>query len=236
MTNDGLLIVDKPAGWTSNDVVQKVKRLLGARKVGHTGTLDPAATGVLVLCVNGATKWATEMRDHDKSYQACVSVGRSTDTGDATGKVLQACPVDPLQEEVVREVLSAFRGTIRQQVPRYAAVKVQGKALYRWARQNREVVRPYRDVTIHELSLESLGADTMLLQVRCSTGTYIRALAEDIGERLGYPAHLASLRRTQVGPFQLSQAMTLDSIQQQVAAEQFNPENSLLGREWALSS
>ena len=228
MTGDGLLIIDKPPDWTSNDVVQKVKRLLGARRVGHTGTLDPDATGVLVLCINGATKWSERLKDMDKTYRARIVLGRSTDTGDASGRTLREAPVDKFTEPQITEVLNRFRGCIDQQVPLYAAVKVRGKALYRWAREKKAVTRPWRVVTIYRLVLRSFSANSLDIEVACSKGTYIRALAEDIGQALGCPAHLASLRRIEVGPFCLSQAIVLERLVEKVTAGRFDPAESLL--------
>lgn len=228
MTDNGLLIIDKPTDWTSNDVVQKVKRLLGARRVGHTGTLDPDATGVLVLCINGATKWSERLKDMDKGYCAQIILGRSTDTGDASGKTLQEAHVGKLTEQQICEALESFQGRIEQQVPLYAAVKVRGKPLYRWARENKEVTRPWRTVTIYRLALKRFSGCSLTIEVACSKGTYIRALAEDIGRALGYPAHLATLRRTQVGPFDLGKAIVLDRLMEEVATGRFNPADHLL--------
>lgn len=228
MINDGLLIIDKPCNWTSNDVVQKVKHLLGARRVGHTGTLDPDATGVLVLCVNQATKWSERLKDMDKAYQAQIVLGRSTDTGDASGRTIKEADVDKLTEQQLEAALEGFRGRIEQQVPLYAAVKVQGKALYRWARENKPVTRPRRMVTIHSLALKSFSTARLNIDVVCSKGTYIRALAEDIGRALGYPAHLAALRRTAVGPFDLTKAIVLERLMEEVATGRFNPADRLL--------
>lgn len=213
---DGLLVIDKPAGWTSHDVVQRVKYLLGARKVGHTGTLDPLATGVLVLCVNRATQWAGRLSETSKAYRAEVALGRSTDTGDADGRTVDVGEVPPLSRESILDVLAALTGVIRQQVPRYSAVKVAGRPLYRWARAGKDVARPVREVCLYRLELEDLRPTSLQLLVECSKGTYLRALAEDIGSGLGVPAHLATLRRLRVGPYHLSQAISLEELEQKV--------------------
>lgn len=236
MTTDGLLIIDKPADWTSNDVVQKVKRLLAVDRVGHTGTLDPDATGVLVLCLNKATKWSDQLKDHDKAYRARIVLGRSTDTGDASGRTVKEAPVGAVTAADIESVLESFRGRIKQQVPLYSAVKVKGKALYRWAREQKDVPRPWRVVDIHQLTLDSLSGAGFTIEVVCSKGTYIRALAEDIGLALGYPAHLDALRRTAVGPFDLSMALPLDALIEKVAAGRFNLTDYLQGREKAFGN
>lgn len=219
---NGLLIIDKPAGWTSHDVVQKVKRLLKAKKVGHTGTLDPDATGVLVLCINRATQMVPSLIGAEKSYQATMCLGRSTDTGDASGKTLESCSVPKISQEAILRVLQDFCGTIRQQVPRYSAVKVRGKPLYRWTRAGQEVERPIREVTIHELELQKWENPFATLLITCSKGTYIRTLAEDIGKCLGLPAHLASLRRLKVGPYDLSQATSIEQLERDIHEGNFD--------------
>ncbi len=212
ITTNAFLVVDKPNGWTSNDVVQKVKRLVRAKKVGHTGTLDPAATGVLVLCLNRATKQASTIMGMNKSYHAWVKFGVSTDTGDAEGQIVDEAPVPELSREQLSGVLAQFNGSIEQTVPLYSAVKVDGKRLYRYARKNQAVERPKRTVEITALELLSYENAVLEFMVSCSSGTYIRTLAEDIGLELDLPAHLSALRRTQVGPYGLNQALSIEQI------------------------
>ncbi len=230
MSLNGLIVIDKPADWTSHDVVRKVKRLLKARKVGHTGTLDPAATGVLVLCLNEATRQAASITDHRKIYEASISLGTATDTGDKDGIVTETAAVPVLSEAQLREVLKRFEGEIEQVVPLYSAVKVQGKRLYQWARQGKgdEVVRPRRRVTIESVELRSWTQQSLEIQVTCSKGTFIRALAEDIGRAIGVPAHLGALRRVQQGPFSLDQAITLEQLERATADPQSATEAWLL--------
>ncbi len=215
MDADGLLVIDTPAGWTSHDVVKRVKRLVGAHKVGHTGTLDPAATGVLVLCLNKATRWAAAICDQDKAYEARIRLGESTDTGDRDGQTLERADVPVLTQEMLDRVLKRFQGDIEQVVPAYSAVRVGGKRLYQLARQGRILNnRPRRRVTLHEIDLLSWTEKTLDIFVTCSKGTYIRVLAEEIGKSLQVPAHLEALRRVRVGPFGLEQAITLEQLEE----------------------
>lgn len=232
---EGLLLVDKPAGWTSHDVVRKVKGLLRARRVGHTGTLDPDATGLLVLCINGATKWTESLMGLDKTYRATVCLGRSTDTGDASGKTTESQSVRTYSLDEIEAALSAWRGEVQQRVPLYSAVKVGGKRLYKLARQERDVVRPLRTVTFYALQLESWSSPQLRLFVHCSKGTYIRSLAEDIGKNLGSPAHLAHLTRLSVGPFQLDRALTLEAIEGLVAEHGLWPAKRLISKNEAFT-
>jgi tRNA pseudouridine55 synthase len=211
--DDGLLLIDKEAGWTSNDVVQKVKGLLKAKKVGHTGTLDPDATGLLVLCINGATRWAQNLTDLAKEYRATLRLGQATDSGDASGTVIDQADVPFFAEKKIQEALSQFQGEILQEVPLYSAVKVRGKRLYKYARQGQEVVLPKRQVTIHEIALEAWNSPALSIRVRCSKGTYIRSLAVDIGKALGVPAHLSALQRTELGPFSVDQAFNIAELE-----------------------
>lgn len=210
---NGVLVIDKPSGPTSFDVVKKVRGLLRVPKVGHTGTLDPMATGVLPLCVGDATRVAGFIIEGDKAYDATLKLGVTTDTLDAQGKVVSQRPVPQLSPEAIEAVLSRFRGTFLQLPPMYSAVKIGGKRLYELAREGREVERQPRSVTVHELLLRDFSRDALTLSVRASKGFFVRALAEDIGEALGCGAHLTSLRRTQSGPFELSQAITLDRLE-----------------------
>jgi len=219
---DGVLLLDKPVGLSSNHALQRARRAMDAAKAGHTGTLDPFATGLLVCCMGRATKIAGAMLNADKSYRATVLFGRETDSGDLTGIPTQSAPegftgVDP---EALEVVLSRFRGTISQVPPMYSALKRDGKPLYHYARQGIELEREPRTVTIHSLTLVACDGMTAELDVACSKGTYIRTLAEDIGRALGCFAHLTALRRTQVGPFSLQGAVTLEALQASEAPAQ----------------
>jgi len=209
---DGVLLVDKPAGWTSHDVVAKVRRLSGQRRVGHTGTLDPNATGLLVLCLGRATRLAEFMTALPKTYEGEIALGVRTDTDDADGRIVERRPVAPLDDGRLRELEKAFPGELLQRPPAYSAVKVDGERSYALARRGEAVELPPRLVTVYELRLRQLAPDRLGINVRCSAGCYVRALARDIGEALGCGAHLASLARTQVGVFRLTQAYTLEQL------------------------
>lgn len=210
---DGVLLLDKPAGASSNAALQRTKWLFNAAKAGHTGTLDPMATGLLLLCFGRATKFAGMLLDADKTYRAAVRLGVTTDTADAEGGVLETRPVEVSQARV-REALVQFTGEIEQVPPMYSALKRDGKPLYEYARQGIELERPPRRVTIHELRLLSFGGDQFEIEVACSKGTYIRTLAADIGEALGCGAHLSALRRTRIGDFDVTDACSLDQLAQ----------------------
>lgn len=214
----GVLLLDKPLGLSSNDALQKVKRLLRAEKAGHTGTLDPLATGVLPLCFGAATKFSQLNLDADKAYEATVRLGQTTTTGDREGEVTQERSV-AFDAETLQAALAGLRGEIDQVPPMHSALKHEGRALYQLARQGQVVERAARRVTIHELTLLDWQGDTLRLAVRCSKGTYIRTLAEDLGERLGCGAHLAALRRTASGPLGLAQAVTWAQLESETDAE-----------------
>ncbi|MCS6764997.1 MAG: tRNA pseudouridine(55) synthase TruB [Candidatus Protistobacter heckmanni] len=208
---DGVLLLDKPLGLSSNDALVRAKRLLNAKKAGHTGTLDPLATGLLPLCFGEATKFSQGLLDADKTYEAQVLLGVKTASGDAEGDVLQTRPVQCTVEQV-RAALAAFTGEIDQVPPMYSALKKDGKPLYAYARAGETVEREARRVRIHEIDLLALELPTLRIRVRCSKGTYIRTLAEDIGEHLGCGAHLTALRRTAVGALRLEDALTLERL------------------------
>jgi tRNA pseudouridine55 synthase len=209
---DGVLVIDKPKGPTSFDVVRQVRGLLRVKKVGHTGTLDPMATGVLPLCIGEATKVAGFITEGDKAYDAVVRLGAETDTQDAEGKVVAEAPVPALTAALLEEVLGRFRGSFDQVPPMYSAVKVGGKRLYELARAGEEVERASRHVTVYELVLRDFSANQLRLSVRCSKGFFVRTLAYDIGRALGCGAHLEALRRTTSGPFTLAQALPLADL------------------------
>ncbi len=208
---DGVLLLDKPVGLSSNDALIKVKRLLNAKKAGHTGTLDPFATGLLPLCFGEATKFAQDLLDADKSYEAVVHLGIKTTTGDTEGDVLETQVVDVTLSQI-EAALQQFIGEIDQIPPMYSALKRDGKPLYEYARAGITLERTARQVCIHALECVEYNAPYLTLRVTCSKGTYIRVLGEDIGAALGCGAHLQALRRTQVGDLLLSDALTLDAI------------------------
>ena len=212
----GILNIDKPTGMTSHDVVSRVRRITGQRRVGHAGTLDPSATGVLVVCLGQGTRVVEYLMASDKLYQAQIRLGVSTDTHDAQGKVVAVAEVDVDKEEScrVRKVLASFVGSIQQVPPMYSALKQGGVPLYRLARQGITLQREPRSVVIHHIELLDWSPPLLTIQVKCSPGTYIRALARDLGQRLGYGAHLHSLIRLSSGHFTLEEAVSLDELAQ----------------------
>jgi len=207
----GILILDKPRGFSSNAALQKVRWLLNAEKAGHTGSLDPLATGVLPLCFGEATKFSQYLLDAEKGYDTVMHLGVTTTTGDAEGEILERREVE-LAREQLEALLPRFRGEIRQVPPMYSALKRDGQPLYKLARAGEVVEREARSVTIDRLELTRFEPPFADLSVGCSKGTYIRSLVEDIGQALGCGAHVAELRRTQAGPFRLEQAVSLDEL------------------------
>jgi tRNA pseudouridine55 synthase len=207
----GVLLLDKSAGHSSNDVLIKAKRMLNAQKAGHTGTLDPFATGLLPLCFGEATKFAQDLLDASKSYEAVIHLGIVTATGDTEGQVLQVRDVN-ITSAQIGEALSRFKGDIQQVPPMYSALKRDGKPLYEYARAGVTLEREARAVTIHSLECIAYKAPYLSIRVSCSKGTYIRVLGEEIGEALGCGGHLQALRRTRVGELSLAGAHTLESI------------------------
>ena len=210
---DGILLFDKPEGLSSNDALQEVKRLYGAAKAGHTGSLDPLATGVLPLCFGEATKFSQFLLNSDKGYWAELRLGVRTDSGDADGEVVEERPVPALAETDIEAALEAFRGDFEQIPSMFSAIKHQGQPLYKLARQGVEVEREPRPVTVHENRILEHGGDRLVLHIRCSKGTYVRTIAEDLGEALGCGAHVTALRRTAVGPFVIDEAHTLAELE-----------------------
>jgi tRNA pseudouridine55 synthase len=210
---NGILLLDKPSGITSNDALQQVKRLFYAKKAGHTGSLDPLASGVLPICMGEATKVSAFLLDADKRYQVRCQLGVRTTTADAEGEVVETRPVVSWTAEQIDTVFDEFRGRIEQIPPMYSALKHQGQRLYKLARQGVEVEREPRPVDIYELTLTGQGDDWIDIDVHCSKGTYIRTLAEDIGEKLGCGAHVSALRRSMVGPYGAGQLVTLEQLQ-----------------------
>ena len=210
----GILLLDKRLGISSNRALQEAKRLLNANKAGHTGSLDPLATGLLPICFGEATKISGMMLDDDKRYQVTIQLGIKTDTGDLEGNIVETKPVPEFSVETVRTILEKFTGEIDQIPPMYSALKQNGKKLYELARDGIIVDRKARRITIFELNLLDTKQDTLELDVHCSKGTYIRSLAEDIGEELGCGATVQTLRRTQAGQFRLEQAFTIEQLQE----------------------
>ena len=217
----GVILLDKPLGLSSNDALQKVRRLMRAEKAGHTGTLDPLATGLLPLCFGAATKFSQVSLDADKRYLATLKLGVTTTTGDAEGEVLQTRPVTPEQVNAdnIATACERFTGPIEQVPPMHSALKHQGKALYEYAREGIDIERPPRPVTIHRIDILNWQGDVLELDVQCSKGTYIRTLAQDIGEALGCGAHLIGLRRTGSGGVSLDGAVTLEALMAASEAE-----------------
>ena len=209
---DGIVLIDKPLGLSSNIALQKTKRIFQAQKAGHTGSLDPLATGMLPICLGEATKISGFLLSADKCYRAVCKLGVTTNTGDSDGEVLSEQPVGPLDVAQVREVLMQFLGDSKQVPPMHSAIKRDGVPLYKLAHQGIEVEREARDITIHSIDLVSLEADELEIDVCCSKGTYIRTLAEDIGEALGCGAHISALRRTGIGALDNNEMHTLDSL------------------------
>jgi tRNA pseudouridine55 synthase len=227
---DGVLLLDKTAGASSNDALIKAKRLFNAQKAGHTGTLDPFATGLLPLCFGEATKFSQDLLDADKTYETVVHLGVTTNTGDTEGEVLQRLEVNVAREQVDAAV-AQFRGEIEQVPPMYSALKRDGKPLYEYARAGVVLEREARRVVIHALEVLDFQAPYLRLRVTCSKGTYIRVLGEDIGTALGCGAHLQALRRTQVGALTLENAMTLEGLAEMGEAERIrllSPVDALL--------
>lgn len=209
---DGVLLLDKPPGLSSNQALQQVKRLYQAAKAGHTGSLDPLATGLLPICFGEATKFSHFLLNADKSYRALIKLGSTTTTGDAEGEVLSIAEVN-VTLEALNAVLKQFIGAIQQVPPMYSALKHQGRALYEYARAGVDIERAARTITIHQIILERFEQDEVEITVSCSKGTYIRTLAEDIGHALGCGAHLAGLRRLKTAHFGLESAFTIEQLE-----------------------
>lgn len=209
----GILLVDKPPGWTSHDVVAKVRRLSGQRKIGHTGTLDPMATGLLVLCLGDATRLVEYMSAHDKRYEGIVTLGTTTDSDDADGAVIEQRPVPAIDEVTLERAVSQLRGTILQRPPAFSAMKKDGQRAYAIARRGGDPGLGERPVTVHDLVAARAGGVTISLAVHCGPGTYVRSLARDLGEAIGCGAHLSALRRTTVGGFDVANAFSMEQLE-----------------------
>ncbi len=228
---DGVLLLDKPQGISSNAALQRARNALGAAKAGHTGTLDPMATGLLPLAFGESTKFSQALLDADKGYEATVKLGVTTTTGDAEGEVLE-CKDAAFSAEEICAAASAFIGEMEQLPPMYSALKHAGKPLYAYAREGIDIERKRRRIVIHALDCEPVAPDAFVMRVRCSKGTYIRTLAEDIGARLGCGAHLTALRRTSIGAFSIESAVPLDVVEAEdtdAARTMLQPVDCLIG-------
>lgn len=210
---DGILLINKPAGYTSHDIVGIVRKKLHTKKVGHCGTLDPDATGVLVVCVNKATKAIQFLMSDTKIYRATLSLGKSTDTYDASGKILEEKEVGQVSKAQVIDVLNSFLGKSKQKPPIYSAIKVNGKKLYEYARNGEEVEIKERDIEIMMIELIDFSNNEIVFDVKCSKGTYIRSLCVDIAKKLGYPGHMSHLERRQAGRFLITDCITLEQLE-----------------------
>ena len=210
---DGILLINKPAGYTSHDIVGIVRKKLHTKKVGHCGTLDPDATGVLVVCVNKATKAIQFLMSDTKVYRATLSLGKSTDTYDASGKILEEKEVGQISKAQVIDVLNSFLGKSKQKPPIYSAIKVNGKKLYEYARNGEEVEIKERDIEIMMIELIDFSNNEIVFDVKCSKGTYIRSLCVDIAKKLGYPGHMSHLERRQAGRFLITDCITLEQLE-----------------------
>ena len=222
----GVILIDKPQGLTSQQVVSKVKYLFksplhDSKKAGHTGTLDPMATGLLPVCLGEATKFSHYQLDADKAYEATIKLGERTDTGDAEGQVIATQVVPAIDSAAIEQTIQQFMGAQTQVPPMYSALKKDGKKLYEYAREGIEIERPARPITIRDLQLEWLTADSLRLQVTCTKGTYVRVLGEDIAQALGTVGHLTSLRRTQVGHFTTANSISLADLEALSLAQRF---------------
>ena len=231
---DGILLLDKPLGISSNKALQIVKRLFNAQKAGHTGSLDPLATGMLPICFGEATKVSSFLLESNKSYQTTATLGKITTTGDAEGEVLQERTIPSLNEIEIHKILARFKGTISQIPPMYSALKHQGQPLYKLARKGIEIERKRRKITIFDLTLSSYTTHSLSLHISCSKGTYIRTLVEDIGEALGCGAYVSMLKRTTVDPFDDHKMVSLDTLEK-YATENKNIDQLLLSTDVGLS-
>ncbi|HEY5475267.1 MAG TPA: tRNA pseudouridine(55) synthase TruB [Tepidiformaceae bacterium] len=215
---DGILLIDKAAGWTSHDIVAKARGITGQRRIGHTGTLDPMATGLLIACLGKATRLVEYMTLHDKRYEGEITLGATTDTDDAEGMVLSQREVPAIDTDRLRSIEATFTGVLQQRPPAYSAVKVEGQRAYAAARRGDALELAPREVVVRSLDLTPLAPDRLRIDVLCGSGTYVRSLARDIGEALGCGAHLSQLRRTHAGGFAVAEAITLDALARIAAA------------------
>jgi len=214
LNKEGLVLIDKPRGMTSHDVVDCLRRKFCMKRIGHAGTLDPDATGLLIMLVGKYTKMFSRFVDFDKEYTGVMKLGEKTSTGDAEGKVIETSSWAQLSENMVREAVLSFRGEIEQVPPMVSAVRINGKRLYKLARKGIEVERPPRKIRIYELEIMNIELPLVEFYVKCSKGTYIRKLAEDIGDKLGCGAHMIEIKRTAIGPFSLENAVSIDEVKE----------------------
>ena len=210
---DGILIINKPKGYTSHDVVNKIRKIYNTKKVGHTGTLDPNATGVLPILIGKATKLSEYLLEHDKTYTATIKLGERTDTGDSEGKVIETVKTLSPNKEVVENILKSFLGKQLQTPPMYSAIKINGKKLYEYAREGKQIDVPKREIDIYDIKLENIKDLEIIFTVSCSKGTYIRSLCEDIASKLNTVGFMKELVRTQVDRFKLNDAYTLEDLE-----------------------
>ena len=213
MDRSGIIVIDKPAGCSSFRVVQTVKKALGVKRAGHTGTLDPFATGVLPVCVNEATKAIQFLSEDEKEYEGVLVLGTATDTFDVTGKIVATSDVPNITLGELQQVFAEFTGVVKQVPPPFAAVKFKGKPLYYWARRGVFIEKEAREVTIKELTVEKAASPEVSFKVVCSKGTYVRSLVHDIGQRIGCGAYLKELRRLRSGPFTIEQAVAVEAVE-----------------------
>lgn len=217
---DFIVSLNKPGGISSQEAVTRSKKILGVKKAGHTGTLDPMATGLLLICVNRATRLASYFSGLDKEYRGIMKLGESTDTQDASGKILEQCSDIVVDEAEIECALKSFEGTILQQPPMFSALKHKGRSLYEYARKGIEIERSPREVNISRINLLEIALPYVTFRVRCSKGTYIRTLCHDMGRKLGTCAHLYELERTGIGPFDISRSVTLEQLRSLMEGEQ----------------
>ena len=213
-SNEGIILIDKPHGLTSHDIVDRIRKTFGIKKVGHAGTLDPMATGLLIILLGRFTKKSNSFSDYDKEYEAVLSLGTSTDTGDKEGSITEKKDLNLYREAIkdIENIFASFRGKIRQVPPMYSAKKIKGKKLYELARRGIVLEREPKIVNIQEIRLLDISPPQVRFYVKCSKGTYIRQLACDIGQKIGCGAHLVSLKRTKIGPFSVSEAVQFDRV------------------------
>lgn len=216
---EGVLLVDKPTDHTSHDVVARLRRKLHMKRIGHAGTLDPMATGLLIMLIGKATRISQYLISLDKEYEGTIELGKVTDSQDAQGQVMETRPVPALTEAELRAAMQGFQGDQYQTPPMYSAIKIDGVPLYKSARKGEEVEREPRFIRVASFELTRFGLPAFDFRLRCSKGTYVRTIAHDLGQRLGCGAHLAALRRTATDRFQISQALTLDAIEQMTLPE-----------------
>jgi tRNA pseudouridine55 synthase len=214
---DAVLLVDKPSGWTSFDVVNRIRSVSGIRRVGHAGTLDPLATGLLIVCTGRKTKELARFTGYDKTYAAVMTLGGTTESYDAATPVVERQDVSGMPEDAIRATIGSFLGRQRQLPPMWSAVKVGGQRLYRYARKGQTVTRPPRDIEILSIAVDRIELPEVAITVTCSKGTYIRSLAHDIGARLGCGAYLSGLRRTAIGPFRVEDAESIQDLVDRMA-------------------